>query len=227
MCFSGKLTKANGDVFVGQYECGELIRKTQLDKHSLEMGVDEDGKRIKFMTALMSGKHSLAAGLGNFTYTGETIASADAEDTTTETVTQDEGVAGHLKSGRSRHGHGEIYYDSGAHYIGGWARGKRAGHGKFIFACGDVYEGEWLDGQYHGFGKYTSADSDEYEGEWRCDKMEGKGKLTRKEAFGASSAGDVWEGTFVDGKKEGKGTHTSGASGKVEEREYRAGELVA
>ena len=42
----GKLTKSNGDVFVGQYESGELIKKTRLDKHSLEMGVDEEGKKV-------------------------------------------------------------------------------------------------------------------------------------------------------------------------------------
>ena len=33
------------------------------------------------------------------------------------------------------------------------------------------------------------------EGEWRNDKMEGKGKITHKES------GEVWEGTFADGKK--------------------------
>jgi hypothetical protein len=42
------------------------------------------------LTATASGKLSLAAGLGHFTYTGETIAYADAEDTTPESVTNDE-----------------------------------------------------------------------------------------------------------------------------------------
>jgi len=213
----GKLTKANGDVFVGQYEAGELIKKTQLDKHSLEMGVDADGKRIKFITATASGQLSLAAGLGQFTYTGDTIASADADDTTVETVTNAEGVSGHLASGRSRHGHGEIRYDSGAHYVGAWVRGKRSGEGKFNFACGDSYEGGWLDGMFHGHGKYASTGSDEYEGEWRADKMEGHGKLTRRDT------GEVWEGNFVDGKKHGFGTSPSGV---VETREYMAGEQV-
>ena len=204
----------------GRYEAGELIKKVQLDRHSLEMGVDQEGKRIKFITATASGNLSLAAGMGKFTYTGETIAKADAEDTPRrETVTNDEGIAGHLASGRSRHGHGEIRYDTGSHYVGGWVRGKRSGTGKMEFACGDYYDGGWLEGMYHGQGKYASAGSDEYEGEWRADKMEGKGKITHRDT------GDVWEGTFVDGKKDSKGTNTS-ADGKVEEREYRAGELV-
>jgi hypothetical protein len=71
----GKLTKANGDVFVGQcalmpsncsafhairriparsgrtlpgrYEAGELIKKVQLDKRSFEMGVVLDSQRFE------------------------------------------------------------------------------------------------------------------------------------------------------------------------------------
>ena len=181
--------------------------------------MEQDGKRIKFITATASGNLSLAAGLGHFTYTGDTIASADAQDTTVMAVTNDEGVAGHLASGRSRHGQGQIRYDTGSHYVGGWVRGKRSGTGKMEFACGDCYEGGWFRGMYNGYGKYISSTSDEYEGEWRADKMEGRGKITHYET------GDVWEGTFVDGKKEGVGTLTS-ASGKVEQCEYRGGELV-
>jgi hypothetical protein len=76
-------------------------------------------------------------------------------------------------------------------------------------------------GMYHGHGVYFSADCDEYDGEWRCDKMHGVGKITQKDT------GDVWEGTFVDGLKDGVGTYTSASSGAAEQREYRAGELVA
>lgn len=216
----GKYKCANGDLYLGEYDGGALLSKTKLDKSNFAVGTDEHGLRIRLFTATTTGERALKAGLGSFRYTGETIASADAEDTATETVKEAEGIGGHLASGRSRHGHGEIYYDSGSYYAGQWCRGKRQGKGKFVFACGDVYDGEWLAGQYHGKGSYSSVDSDSYDGEWQHDKMHGLGKFTH------GDSGDVYEGGFVDGLKDGVGKYTSAKSGEVCERRYNAGELV-
>ena len=77
---------------------------------------------------------------------------------------------------------------------------------RFVYPCGDVYEGEWKAGKYHGAGKYTSVDSDghalEYEGEWKGDKMNGHGRYVYKDT------GDVYEGNFINGFREGFGKYT-------------------
>ena len=96
---------------MGEYDGGELRRKAKIDKASLQTGTDEWGHRIKFHTASLSCEQAMESGLGHFVYTGETIASRDADESTTESVTDAAGVAGRLESGRSRHGHGEIKYD--------------------------------------------------------------------------------------------------------------------
>jgi len=215
----GKLTCGNGDVYIGEYEMGELVSKRALDKASLAVGTNEVGLRIRLFTATACGERALKAGFGHFKYTGETIASREATDLTTETVTDALGVDSHLANGRSRHGKGQIEYESGSFYTGQWVRGKREGYGKFVFACGDVYDGQWLGGKYHGKGSYSSSDSDSYAGEWVGDKMQGMGTFTHRET------GDVYEGGFVNGLKEGVGKYTC-ASGEVYEGEYRAGELV-
>lgn len=215
----GKHTCANGDVYIGEYEMGELVSKRALDKASLKIGTNEDGLRIRLFTATACGERALKSGFGHFKYTGETIASREGEDLTTGLVTDAPGVDGHLANGRSRHGEGAIEYESGSYYSGQWSRGKREGHGKFVFACGDVYEGQWSRGKYHGKGSYTSDDSDSYSGQWVADKMEGVGTFTTRET------GDVYEGSFVNGLKEGRGKYTC-KSGEVYEAEHRAGELV-
>ena len=63
--------------------------------------------------------------------------------------------------------------------------------------AGDVYEGPYVLGEREGHGTLKRADGGFYEGEFRMGLVEGVGKYTIK------------------------------SSGQVEEREYRAGELVA
>ena len=130
----------------------------------------------------------------NFTYTGETISSADSEDLTVEVVTDAEGKAGHLASGRSRHGHGEIRYDSGAHYVGGWVRGKRCGTGKFVFPNGAIYEGEFVKGKKEGKAKYSDPSGAIYEGQFVAGKREGFGKYTDP------SGAVAYQGEWKDGQ---------------------------
>ena len=76
-----------------------------------------------------------------------------------------------LASGRSRHGHGEIHYDSGATYVGGWARGKRSGHGTMLYAGGDVYIGQWRRDMKHGRGTLRFAAGGVYQGAFRVGEV--------------------------------------------------------
>jgi hypothetical protein len=55
----GKYTTKGGDVYIGEYEGGELRSKTKVDKASLLTGTDEWGKRIKFHTASLTGDQAL------------------------------------------------------------------------------------------------------------------------------------------------------------------------
>jgi len=234
----GKLVCANGDVFIGEYTGGEMQSKTRLDRANMQAGTDENGLRIRLFTATATGERALKAGLGKFLYTGETIQRAEASEggavsgavgsggehggaqAKTQKVFQSPGERSRLSSGRVRHGHGEITYDSGSYYVGQWQLDTREGTGKFTFACGDVYDGEWKLGEYSGKGSYTSADSDEYVGDWAGDKMHGVGRFVYRDL------GDVYEGQFVDGVRHGVGTYTCQASGEVYEGEYAHGELV-
>lgn len=56
--------------------------------------------------------------------------------------------------------------------------GKITGNGIMVYNNGDHYDGYWLEGAYHGKGKLTLAD------------------------------GEIFQGTFNLGHREGKGTHT-------------------
>ena len=201
----GKEILANGDVYQGEYECDERVSLTLNRQHFLD-GTDESGKRIHLHTASLECSRALKADLAKFTYEGESIPS-DLPDLRLE--------------GRLRHGLGEIRYDCGNTYSGGWENDKRSGQGKYAFACGDIYEGQWKDGKYEGAGKYTSAAADgfAYEGQWKADAMEGFGKYT------SLLSGDIFEGMFVGGVREGQGKETT-ANGEVHEGEWKAGERV-
>lgn len=182
-------------------------------------GTNEMGKPVQFFTASLTGERDNMSGLGNFLYTGETVAGALSTDQQAEHVNAALGEGGSLTSGRMRHGYGEITYDSGSTYMGHWELDKRVGTGKHTFACGDTYEGEWKAGQYNGHGKYTSAESDEYEGQWRDDKMAGHG------FYHYRASGDTFEGEWVDGLSHGFGRYTKAITGEVFMGEYDKGEL--
>lgn len=200
----GKEVLANGDVYEGVWEAGERV--SLLLTHLLK-GTDELGERIPIFTAKLTCAHQSKAELEKFTYDGE------SEPTDTPNM---------RLPGRMRHGHGEIKYDSGNHYVGGWVHDKREGVGKYTYACGDVFDGSWKAGMYDGQGKYSSpsGEGDEYEGEWQADLPHGHGRYLYR------ASGDVFEGEWREGKRHGKGTYTA-ASGEVRAGEWADGELVA
>jgi len=200
----GKYTCADGTIFIGQYENGELIKNIKINASNYASGTDASGKRLMFISATHTCSRMREVGLDKFTYDGATVPSD-----------QD----GLKIPGKMRHGEGKIRYESGTSYAGQWAHDKRNGYGKFVFACGDVYEGEFKDNMYHGQGKYHSDETDTYEGQWHEDKMHGQGKyLFRK-------SGNIHQGGYVNGVREGRGTLTK-ADGTVLEGEWKAGELI-
>ena len=67
-----------------------------------------------------------------------------------------------------------------------------------------MYEGEWKGGMYHGSGTYTGFNSDSYAGEWKEDRMHGQGSYTYRDS------GDVYEGSWIEGKREGYGKEICG-----------------
>jgi len=78
-----------------------------------------------------------------------------------------------------------------------------AGHGAYkwfrrLLQEDDIYEGERNEkGERHGFGKWTCANGDVYEGQWINDKKEGYGTYT-------DADGHRYEGSFRDDKREGE-----------------------
>ena len=145
--------------------------------------------------------------------------------------------------GLVRHGYGTITYKSGSRYAGEWEHDRRCGVGTFEYCNGDVYKGQWKGGRYEGRGSYTAAPSqlaadamargrgllggdalphgrsDEYDGEWHADKPHGWGRYVY------SATGDVYEGQWVNGLREGEGRVIC-ADGTVFEGLYECGERV-
>lgn len=208
----GKEICGNGDVYQGRFENDQHVSLSLLKKEHMLAGLDENGVRIRIFTAKLTGTRAAfvtpghTPGLSESTYTGDTLPDPY-------------GRKGLTVPGRLRHGHGEIKYASGSHFVGQWAKDKRAGRGTYTYACGDTYEGEWLDGMYHGKGSYVGKGSDSYEGEWKCDQMDGFGKYTY------SISGDTYEGEWRRGLFHGKGKYTA-ANGEVYEGMHDTGERV-
>ena len=182
-----------------------ITKENMLGHDNLLAGTDEKGVRIRILTAQLTGWRAAKvfpdmekAGLSQSKYVGETIP-YDGETTPNgQSVTV---------PGKLRHGHGEITYADGSHFVGQWENDVRSGTGTFKFACGDVYEGEWKNGMYHGKGKYTGFKSDSYEGEWAEDQPHGYGSYTYKYQLNTAATlanrSFTYTGNWVAGKREG------------------------
>lgn len=100
-------------------------------------------------------------------------------------------------------------------YEGDFLDGKRTGKGKYIWSNGDTYEGDWVDNKQHGFGIYTSPDGTSNP------RLYNKGKLLDADGFCLegncergrgkyiNNKGELYEGKWAEGKRNGAGTLTN------------------
>jgi hypothetical protein len=129
-------------------------------------------------------------------------------------------------------GLGTFFYGNGDKYIGMWKEGLFHGPGTYISpSSNSSYDGEWQAGQRHGnMGVQVYKDGSFYAGSWRFGGKHGKGEFVPSKRSRDLSVvklrgtwiqdalegkGEVWypdlssyEGSFKNGKREGRGTYT-------------------
>ena len=118
------------------------------------------------------------------------------------------------------HGNASATYSDGRKYVGEWVAGLFSGNGKFELNGGAIYQGNFDNGHASGQGQYTYPDGSVYEGNFRDDKQDGRGNLKLKtgESYEGEfhenvyhgigklvTATSTYEGSFVNGKREGQG----------------------
>ncbi|KPI90679.1 hypothetical protein ABL78_0115 [Leptomonas seymouri] len=111
---------------------------------------------------------------------------------------------GMWKDGRP-HGHGVMTVpgNDGYEYTGDYVDGQRSGRGRCCFANGRIYDGEWKDDEMNGLGTVHGApgvdDYKEYTGHFKVGKRSGsQGRCDYLN-------GDVYEGSWLAGKRQGMG----------------------
>lgn len=101
------------------------------------------------------------------------------------------------------HGLGTEYHINDDKYTGSFVEGVKEGKGRYEYANGIVYTGEFKGGEIEGFGRMEWPNMDWYEGSFRNSNLSGYGKYYSK------SNDSYYEGTYLEGKRHGKGTITS------------------
>ena len=103
-------------------------------------------------------------------------------------------------------GEGVLWTSDGCRYKGVFVDGKLNGKGYFYRADESVgFIGEYKDGERDGDGTEYEEDGTEYHGEFRHNKRNGHGEVKRGDDV-------LFEGGWVDGKKEGPGKEISGCT---------------
>ena len=96
---------------------------------------------------------------------------------------------------------GEVTFDDGRRYRGGFSDGQFNGQGTETFRDGKKYVGEFKYGQRDGQGTETLPDGEKYVGEFKDGKRNGQGTATY-------SDGREYTGEWRNGKYNGHGTAT-------------------
>lgn len=118
-------------------------------------------------------------------------------------------------------GQGSMTWTSGASYEGEWLAGMRTGQGTMYYDDDTVYVGEFKENKRDGQGRRTWSDGGYIDGEWKDNEANGHvinyigGDENNPEAR-------VYEGEYVNGKREGTGTFTW-PSGQKYEGEWKEG----
>lgn len=138
-------------------------------------------------------------------------------------------------------GEGKRLFRDGSFYEGQWENDKKCGRGRQVLPTGVVYDGDWKENVFDGRGSYIDESGNKYEGEWKGGKREGEGVqiYTDKTEYhgewrenlyhgtGVLIDGereDMYTGSFVDGKRHGKGKQSYKYEGGVYEGVWIKGE---
>ena len=105
------------------------------------------------------------------------------------------------------HGQGSAVLDSGCKYDGSFVNGMMHGQGKFSWPDGVDYEGEFVYGRMTGLGAYYWPDGSSYKGPVDDGLRHGKGGVFK------CSAGQMYDGEWERGKRQGKGKMAYTADG--------------
>jgi hypothetical protein len=103
------------------------------------------------------------------------------------------------------HGRGRRVAADGEVYEGQWGKDARSGYGRREWPNGDTHEGRWRSGRPHGEGTLRLASGLVRRGEWRRGALHGEGHEFLP-AAGEGGAGAVeYDGEFVKGVRQGQG----------------------
>ena len=107
---------------------------------------------------------------------------------------------GYFSNGK-KYGNGEQRQEGVYHYKGGFENDMYSDEGKYIYedGTGRQYQGHWENGKYHGQGSYTFQNGDIYNGNYVNGQKQGKGILTMNEK------GISYDGEWHEGKQHGQG----------------------
>ncbi len=185
----GKLTYANGSVYVGDFSSG-LRQGVGAFRNSKGDTYEGQWKNDRFDG---NGKLTLSDGSryegtfkdGNRHGTGTQIY-ADGRQYTGDwsgdkkngkgVLTQKNGTkyTGPFKDDLAE-GEGTVVTTRGDKYVGNFVRGVKSGQGTFTFANGNVYQGSFANDLRNGQGTMRWVSGSYYNGEWKNDKRHGKG----------------------------------------------------
>ncbi|XP_040591033.1 MORN repeat-containing protein 1 isoform X2 [Mesocricetus auratus] len=111
-----------------------------------------------------------------------------------------------------------VYPNSFFRYEGEWKGGKLHGHGKLLLKDGSYYEGEFVDGEITGEGyQHWAWSGNTYSGQFVLGEPQGhgvmkykaggyyEGEFFRGQGFLEDQDGQVYQGSFHDNKRHGRG----------------------
>lgn len=103
-------------------------------------------------------------------------------------------------------------------YKGSFKSGRRHGYGTIYYKNGDVYVGEIYEDMRQGKGKLTFGRGGWVDGQWRKDLLDGDVVYSHRDGF-------LYEGPYVEQRKDGSNAVCKFADGSVYEGEVKRGKI--